>query len=222
MKLNKRTHSVIHKRTLSPIKLGITHKEREKSQKNIKYSPIPNSSKTLKISKKDVKVLKEAVEELWTKKEFPETHKEAFRRLLENKKNFKVSEMIVNEMENIENNTEPYQLLKKDVECRIGILEKLFKLTVKEDAIPLLQELRIETYKILKKIKDWRSALSDHRLQFLYQNINYIMTIRSDYFKLINSEVGKWFNFEKEKVDALFLSPKIVKINSDFLKYYKN
>jgi len=216
----KRNNSTSHKRILSPIRNCKVQARLSPGKVRTKKATNGSSLKTLKVSKRDVIVLKQAVEDLWTKHNFPSNHQTSFRKLISRLNFYKAAVAIVNEIESIEKNTEPYQQLKKAAERRNDLLNKVQNIESKNEAISYLQELRTETCEVINRLKAWRTKLDDHTLTFEYNKENYVITIHNDYFRLIQSQLANWFSFEKSKVDALLLSPKVIEINSIYFKYH--
>eukprot|EP00826_Nyctotherus_ovalis_P047014 TRINITY_DN5358_c0_g3_i2.p1 TRINITY_DN5358_c0_g3~~TRINITY_DN5358_c0_g3_i2.p1 ORF type:complete len:279 (+),score=63.53 TRINITY_DN5358_c0_g3_i2:678-1514(+) len=221
----KRKRSTSYKQTLSPIKNRVSKARLSPCKSRPKKTSSPsecavNSISALKVSKKDAVVLKQALEELWSKGEFPESHKTAFKRIIEKLNIYKAVVMMVNEMESIERNTHLFQQLKYTVTTRNTLLKKLYNATEKSEMINLLAQLRVETCEVINKLKAWRAKIEDNSLVFEYEGENYVITVRDEYFRLVESEVGKWFMLEKEKADVLLLSPKVIEVNSTYFKYY--
>jgi len=202
--------------------LRIKPKSRGKSQ-IANYSMI-EPSKVLKVSKKDVVILKQALEDLWAKFNIREEHRIKFRDLMTKINIYEAAVEIVKEMEQIEKNTEPIQILEKSVLNREDILTKINELIKNEDkekirmeSTELLLKLRKETHSVLSSLKKWREKLKNN-IDFIYTGENYLLKMRSDYFNLIKTSLNEIYDFEQEKSDVVLISPKIIQIESAYFK----
>ena len=84
--------------------------------------------------------------------------------------------------------------------------------------VDLLQRLRKETYIVINCLKQWREKLQDQSLSFIHKELNYIAKMKNDYNKIIKSSLANWLTLDKDKIDILFLSPKIIDSNRKYFK----
>ncbi|MDR3548638.1 MAG: hypothetical protein P4M11_10315, partial [Candidatus Pacebacteria bacterium] len=192
------------------------------------------ATRALKISKKDLALLRQALEDLWKKCDFVEEHRAAYRVMLGQMTLYESAVEIVKEMEEIEKGREPLQVLQKEASKREETLGEVAQFTgtkllaadtgdVHTTAVGLLARLRKDTYNVLAGLKRWRERLGPHGagLQFVRGGENYMLKIEGDWKGVVQGEMSKLFDFDKEKSDVLFISPRIIQIKSAYFKYNK-
>jgi hypothetical protein len=184
-----------------------------------------NASKVLTITRKDLGILRTALDRCWEKASMPHSYQAAMRDVLTNMSIYDAAIVIANELEATEKGGNVMQVLQKEAGKREmalteliqfaqsleSNLEKLQLEETKNTAVARLLSYQKATYLAFTAYRDWRTKLgpSGAKIPFSFNNKNYIEKVAEDYIQLAQSPLKLLFTFQQPKPDVFLTASQI-------------